>query len=74
MALLAAGRHVERRSKLRIAAGEIDRQCIAVNLQRDGDANRIAAGLVLVEEATWDWLLGRLPPKTRAYLAAWPTI
>ncbi len=31
-------------------------------------------GLVLVTEPTWDWLLAHLPPASRAYFAAWPTI
>jgi hypothetical protein len=31
-------------------------------------------GLVLVAEPTWRWALDQLPPKDRAYFAAWPTI
>jgi len=31
-------------------------------------------GFVLVAEPTWEWVLDRLPPKLRAYYAAWPTI
>ncbi len=31
-------------------------------------------GLVLVEEATWDWILTQLPDRSRHYYAAWPTI
>jgi dolichyl-phosphate-mannose-protein mannosyltransferase len=31
-------------------------------------------GLVLVAEATWNWLLDQLPPADRAYYAAWPTL
>lgn len=31
-------------------------------------------GLVLVAEPTWLWALDQLPPKDRAYFAAWPTI
>ena len=48
MSLLAAGRHVERRDELRITAGIIDRQRVAVNLQRYRNAYGIAAGLILV--------------------------
>jgi hypothetical protein len=29
-------------------------------------------GLVLLPEATWRWILGRLSPPERAYYAAWP--
>ncbi len=35
-----------------------------------GNAN----GLVVVTEATWSWLLARLPPADRAYYAAWHVI
>lgn len=31
-------------------------------------------GLVLMPESTWDWILARVPPKTRAMLLRWPTI
>lgn len=31
-------------------------------------------GLVLVPEATWEWILARLPPAARDHFAAWPTI
>ncbi|MCE9575074.1 MAG: glycosyltransferase family 39 protein [Deltaproteobacteria bacterium] len=31
-------------------------------------------GLVLVPEATWEWVLAQLPPKARAYYRAWHTI
>ena len=31
-------------------------------------------GLVLVTEPTWDWMLAHLPPRSRSYFAAWPTI
>ena len=31
-------------------------------------------GLVLIEEATWQWILAELPPNLRARPAAWPTI
>jgi len=31
-------------------------------------------GLILVDEATWRWVLDRLPPGDRAHFAAWPTI
>jgi hypothetical protein len=31
-------------------------------------------GLVLVPEATWDWLLDHLPPDARDYFVRWPTI
>ena len=31
-------------------------------------------GLVLVTEATWDWLLAQLPADARARFARWPTI
>ncbi|MBP9085087.1 MAG: hypothetical protein KBG15_03175, partial [Kofleriaceae bacterium] len=31
-------------------------------------------GLVLIEEATWQWILAELPPLLRARPAAWPTI
>ncbi len=31
-------------------------------------------GLVLVPEATWEWVLAQLKPKARAYYAAWHTI
>jgi hypothetical protein len=31
-------------------------------------------GLVLVAEATWDWVLTRLPAADRAYYASWPTL
>ena len=31
-------------------------------------------GFVLVAEPTWEWLLDHLPPESRAYYAAWPTI
>lgn len=31
-------------------------------------------GLVLVREATWDWLLAAIPPHARAYWGRWPTI
>ena len=35
---------------------------------------RHPSGLVLVPEATWVWVLGRLPPRDAARWAAWPTI
>ena len=35
---------------------------------------RNPAGLVLVAEPTWDWVLQHVPPKTRAWAAAWHTI
>jgi hypothetical protein len=35
-----------------------------------GDRN----GLVLVDELTWQWILERLPPKSRRHYQAWPTI
>jgi hypothetical protein len=31
-------------------------------------------GLVLVPEATWAWVLARLPPAAARHYAAWPTI
>lgn len=31
-------------------------------------------GLVLVPEATWDWVLAQLPPRMQAHYARWPTI
>lgn len=31
-------------------------------------------GLVLVTEATWEWMLDKLPDGPRRYYAAWPTI
>lgn len=31
-------------------------------------------GMVLVPEATWDWMIERLPPKARDHWARWPTI
>ncbi len=31
-------------------------------------------GLVLVREATWQWVLGRLPDASRRHWTAWPTI
>lgn len=31
-------------------------------------------GLVLVREATWEWILDRLPPGARDHFASWPTI
>jgi hypothetical protein len=31
-------------------------------------------GLVLVPEATWEWLLDHLPPDAHDYFARWPTI
>ena len=31
-------------------------------------------GLVLVTEATWEWILERLPPAAREHFARWPTI
>jgi hypothetical protein len=31
-------------------------------------------GLVLVTEATWEWLLAQLPPQVRVHWQRWPTI
>jgi hypothetical protein len=31
-------------------------------------------GLVLVTEATWEWLIAQLPDGPRQYFARWPTI
>jgi hypothetical protein len=31
-------------------------------------------GLVLIPEATWDWILARLPDDDRQHFARWPTI
>lgn len=35
---------------------------------------RVANGMVLVTEATWDWLLAQLAPDVRRHFARWPTI
>jgi len=39
-----------------------------------GTHPRYVNGFVIVEEATWQWIVKRLPPDEQARVAAWPTI
>ena len=48
MARVAAGRQVDRRFKLRVAAGEIEHHAVALDGQGQGDAARIAADRILI--------------------------
>jgi hypothetical protein len=61
------------------AGSALDRALIAARAEPSlrpplGVHPRHPNGLVLVDEATWRWLLDRLPPGERAQFAAWPTI